>query len=60
MGEGSCLVFKYIDGDYGTEFWEAMDDGIAITDLNKLLEQYTTTENNRRIKEWRKSKNRKI
>jgi hypothetical protein len=59
-GEGSCLVFRYVDGDYSTGFWEAMEDGIAVTDLNKLLEQYTTTENNRQIDEWRKSKKQKI
>lgn len=36
-GEGNCLVFEYIDGDYSTNFYHAMEEGYAVKDLNEKL-----------------------
>lgn len=39
-GEGNCLAFKYIDGDYSNSFYEAMETGEAIDALNERIELY--------------------
>ena len=37
-GEGNCLVFKLVDGDYSTEFYEALQNGDVMKDVgNKFI-----------------------
>lgn len=45
-GEGNCLVFRLVDGDYSTNFYKALEDGTIMdqigdfsinADLDKLL-----------------------
>lgn len=32
-GEGNCLVFRLVDGDYSTPFYEALNDGTIVKDI---------------------------